>query len=476
MSRPEAVPAGAFASGPLVLRDAALFTDLYELTMAASYVREGMRDQATFSLFSRKLPRDRGFLLAAGLEDVLHFLAGFRFSADALDYVRSLGLGADVLASLADLRFTGSVRGMAEGTAVFPDEPILEVTAPIMEAQIVETAVMNFCHLQTVLASKAVRSVLAARGRPVVDFGLRRAHGLDAGMKSARCAYLAGASMSSNVLAGLHYGISPAGTMAHSYVEAFPHEIDAFRAFARAFPAATTLLIDTYDTVVAAGKAVTVAREMAARGERLGAVRLDSGDIDALSRAVRKVLDEAGFGDVRIFVSGGLDEDAIDALLEAGAPVDAFGVGTRMNVSADAPYLDMAYKIVRYGGRNILKLSAGKTTWTGEKQVWRLRDGQGRVTGDVLALRDEPPPAPGAEPLLETVMAEGTIVGRLPSLDEARRRCAAQVAALPEGVRRLHDAEPYPVRYSERLQALQRDVERATAASEVGPGVNGATR
>lgn len=465
-------PCGSFTSGPLVTRDAALFTDLYELTMAASYLREGMRDEATFSLFTRTLPPDRGFLVAAGLEDVLAFLGGFHFSEEALAYVRDLGFPGEFVAFLRSLRFTGTVRAVPEGTVVFADEPILEVTAPIVEAQIVETAVMNFCHLQTVLASKAVRSVLAARGRPVVDFGLRRAHGIDAGMKSARCAYIAGAAMTSNVLAGLSYGIRPTGTMAHSYVEAFPREIDAFRAFARAFPAATTLLIDTYDTLAAARKAVTVAREMRARGERLAAVRLDSGDIVTLSKAVRRILDEAGFDDVRIFVSGGLDEHAVDRFLAEGAPIDAFGVGTRMNVSADAPYLDMAYKIVRYGGRNVLKLSAGKATWTGDKQVWRLRDRSGRFAGDVIALREEPGP-PGAEPLLETVMVGGRPTSPPPSLEEIRRHCAEQVAALPEGVRRLRAPDEYPVVMSERLVAVQRALEAEVEAAEVGGAAGG---
>lgn len=458
---------GSFASGPVVLKDVALFTDLYELTMAASYLREGMNQEATFSLFVRRLPRGRSFLITAGLEDVLALLEHFQFSEAGLRYLRSLGsFDRAVLDFLADLRFTGSVRAVAEGTAVFGDEPILEVTAPLIEAQIVETVVMNLCHLQTLLASKAARCVIAARGRAVVDFGLRRTHGLDAGMKAARCAYIAGAAMSSNVLAGLTYGIPPTGTMAHSYVEAFPHEIDAFRAFARAFPGSTTLLIDTYDTVTAARKAVLVAKEMEARGERLAGVRLDSGDLVALSREVRAILDEAGLGDVRIFASGGLDEDEVARCLAAGARIDAFGIGTRMNVSADAPYFDMAYKIVRYAGRDVLKLSEGKKTWTGEKQVYRVHGGDGRFAGDQISTRDEPGPA-GAEPLLHTVMLGGRAVAPPPTLAEIRDRCAAQVAALPDEVRRLKDARPYPVSYSERLLALQADLEARAAAAEV---------
>jgi len=345
-----------------------------------------------------------------------------------------------------------------EGTALFADEPLLEVTAPIIEAQLVETAVLNFCHLQTLLASKAVRSVMAARGRPVVDFGLRRAHGADAGMKAARSAFLAGAPTSSNVLAGLHYGIPPVGTMAHSFVAAFPREIDAFRAFGQAFPAHTTLLIDTYDTVAGARKAAQVAKEMEARGARLGAVRLDSGDLIALSREVRRVLDEAGLAYVRIFASGGLDEEMVERCVEEGAPIDGFGVGTRMDVSADAPYLDMAYKLVQYAGRHALKTSPGKETWPGEKQVYRLRGSDGRFAEDLLALHDEPPPPGEPEPLLRPVIRDGHLLDPLPALAASRERCAAQVAALPEALRRIKDRGTYPVRYSDRLVALQRAI------------------
>jgi nicotinate phosphoribosyltransferase len=453
----------------VVLLDAALFTDFYQLTMTASYLREGMAGRATFSLFVRGLPAVRGFLVAAGLEDVVAYLQGFRFSEDALAYLRDLGrFEPGFLDALRALRFTGDVRAVPEGTVVFPDEPLLEVTAPIAEAQLVETAVMNACHLQTVLASKAARVVLAARGRPVVDFGLRRTPGLDGGLKAARSAGLAGVTMTSNVLAARAFQLTPVGTMAHSYVEAFPGEIDAFRAFARAFPGHTTLLLDTYDTVAGARQAVRVAREMASRGERLAGVRLDSGDLLALSREVRWVLDEAGFPDARILASGGLDEHAIDALLGAGAPIDAFGVGTRMGVSADAPALDMAYKLVRYDGRDVLKTSEGKETWTGEKQVYRRRTPEGRLAGDLLALREEPPPDGEAEPLLRPVLAAGRLLAPLPSLAEARARCAADLAALPEAQRRLRGAAPYPVRYSDALVARQRAL-RAAVAGRPGP-------
>ncbi|HSE05580.1 MAG TPA: nicotinate phosphoribosyltransferase, partial [Methylomirabilota bacterium] len=459
-------PRGAFASGPLVTRDAALFTDLYELTMAASYLREGMRGPATFSVFVRQLPRGRSFLVAAGLEDVLNFLRDFRYSDDALSYLDSLDLFEPAfLEHLRGLRFTGLVRAVPEGTVVFQNEPLLEITAPIIEAQLVETAVLNLVHAQTLLASKAVRCVLAARGRPVIEFGLRRTHGVDAGMKAARCAFIAGASMSSNVMAGLHYGITPSGTMAHSYVSAFPREIDAFRAFARAFPTRAVLVLDTYDPLAAARKAVRVAREMEAKGQRLAGVRLDSGDLVGLSRQVRAILDEAGLAYVKIVVSGGLDEVAIGEYLAKGAPIDAFGVGTRMDVSADLPYLDMAYKLVEYDGRPVLKSSAGKGTWAAQKQVYRrLRSGEG-FAGDVLALREEPAPPGAVEILLRAVMERGRLLAPHPTLATVRDYCAAQVASLPEEVRELGEFAVYPVSYSERLVSLQRALEAQVEAA-----------
>jgi nicotinate phosphoribosyltransferase len=467
---------GAFVSGPLLTRDAALFTDLYEITMAASYLRERMHGPATFSLYARQLPPGRSFLVAAGLEDVLNFLRDFRFSDDALSYLDSLDrFDPAFLEHLRGLRFTGLVRAVPEGTVVFQSEPLLEITAPIIEAQLVETAVLNLVHFQTLLASKAARCVLAARGRPVSEFGLRRTHGIDAGMKAARCAFIAGASTSSNVLAGLHYGIPPTGTMAHSYVSAFPREIDAFRAFARAFPAQTILLLDTYDTVAATHKAVVVAREMEARGERLAGVRLDSGDILGLSQQVRRILDDAGLTYVKIFVSGGLDETSIAAGLAAGAPVDAFGVGTRMDVSADLPYLDMAYKLVEYDGRPVLKTSPGKATWTAQKQVYRrLRSGEG-FAGDVIALREEPAPPGTVEILLRAVMERGRLLAPHPPLTVIRDYCAAQVASLPEELRELREGATYPVSYSERLVSLQRSLEAQVEAAEVAPVAGGAS-
>jgi nicotinate phosphoribosyltransferase len=440
-------PAGRF--------DAALFTDLYELTMAAAFFREGVRGSATFSLFVRRLPTERAFLVAAGLQEVLVYLRELRFSADALEYLRSLGrFEPGFLEALAALRFTGDVRAMREGTVLFADEPLLEVTAPIIEAQLLETAVINFCHLQTVQASKAARAVLAAGGRPLAEFGLRRSHGVDAGMKAARAAVLAGFDSTSNVLAGRMYGLPLSGTMAHSFVMAFPREIDAFRAYARAFPDAAVLLLDTYDPVAAAHAAVEVALELAAAGHRLAGVRLDSGELGPLSRAVRRILDAGGCAGVPIVVSGGLDEHDVASLLASGAPVDAFGIGTRVAVSADAPSLDMVYKLVRFDGRDVLKVSPGKETWVGAKQVLRQVGPDGRLAGDVLALAEEPVPA-GARGLLEPVMRAGALVRPHPALSELREHCAEELRTLPDGLRRLRQAPTYPVTPSEVLRSRQ---------------------
>jgi nicotinate phosphoribosyltransferase len=457
-------PSGAFVSGPLAMADAALFTDLYELTMAAAFFREGLGGQATFSLFTRRLPAGRGFLVAAGLEDALEYLRGFRFTDRGLDYLRSLGrFEPAFLDHLRGLRFTGEVRAVPEGTLMFADEPLLEVTAPILEAQLVETALLNLLHVQTVLASKAARSVLAAKGRTLADFGLRRSHGTDAGMKAARAALLAGFDSTSNVLAGLTWGLPLSGTMAHSFVTAFAAEDAAFRAYARAFPDAAVLLLDTYDTVAAARKAVEVARELAAAGHHLAGVRLDSGDLAALSREVRTILDAGGFPAVKVLVSGGLDEHDIAALLAQGAPIDGFGIGTRLTTSADAPSVDLVYKLVRFDGRDVLKLSPGKRTWVGAKQVVRRVGPDGRLVGDTLALAEEPVPA-GATGLLEPVMRGGELVHAHPALAEIRARCAAQLAALPDGVRRLSDPEACTPVPSEGLRERQR-----VAEARLGP-------
>ena len=431
-----------------------LLVDLYELTMGESYVREGIAErEATFSLFFRTLPPGWGYALAAGLEDALHYLEELRFSDEDLEFLRGTGLfGEPFLERLRGLRFGGRVRALPEGTAVFPNEPLLEVTGPLLEAQIAETMLLNEIHLQTLIASKAARSVGVAGGRVLVDFSLRRTHGGEAGLKVARASYLAGFDATSNVLAGRLHGIPVAGTMAHSYVEAFADELEAFRAFARAYPDNAILLVDTYDTLEGVRRAAVVAGELAAAGHRLRGVRLDSGDLLELSKGAQAILDEAGFEDAMVFASGGVDESEIARLLAAGAPIGGFGVGTKMGVAADAGFLDLAYKLVELGGRRVLKLSEGKATLPGRKQVWRLRR-DGRAEHDVLGLEGQDL---HGEPLLRDVMHEGRATWA-ESLDEIRDRARRERESLPEGVRAL-DGASYEVRVDPALERLRVEV------------------
>lgn len=438
----------------------ALVTDLYELTMAEAYLRAGETGTATFSLSIRRLPPTRRYLVVAGLEEALDYLESLRFTAEDIAFLRGTGrFSEDLLGYLCELRFRGDVRAVPEGRVVFAEEPLLEVTAPIIEAQIIETYLMNIIHLHTVLATKAARCVDAARGRAVVDFGLRRAHGLEAGMAAARAAYIAGCAATSNVAAGRRWGIPLSGTMAHSFVTAFPSELDAFRAYAHTYPDATTLLIDTYDTLQGARHAVTVADELARQGHQLRAVRIDSGDVLHLSREVRAILDAGGHPEVQIFVSGGLDEYAIADLLDAGAPIDGFGVGTRMDASEDAPTLEAAYKLVEYGGRPAFKLSPGKATLAGRKQVWRRSGPDGRFAGDVIAAADEV--IADAEPLLVPVMAGGRRLHPPEPLEAVRARCLAERDRLPDALRRIDGEGSYPVELSPRLRALQEEAREA---------------
>jgi len=443
-----------------------LLTDLYELTMAASYFRESMFQEATFSLFIRDYPPHRSYFVAAGLEHLLELLRGYRFREDSIDYLRQTGrFSSAFLDYLSTFEFTGSVRALPEGRIFFADEPILEITAPLIEGQLLETLVINVIQLETLLASKAARCVEAARGRGVIDFGLRRTHGIDAGLKAARASYLAGFLGTSNVLAGRLYSLPVFGTMAHSYVTSFPTEMESFNAYAACFPENTVLLIDTYDTLSGARKAVAIARRLAAQGKSLIGVRLDSGDLATLSREVRAILDGAGFPDVRIFASGTLDEYQIEKLLEAGAAIDLFAVGTRMGVSADAPYFDIAYKLVEYGGRPILKLSPGKKTWVGKKQVYRFRDKDRAMVRDELCLVSEP--SPGGEPLLEPAMEKGVVVRPVESLETIRARFNADRSALPLPYRAVRAGERYPVQISASLEALEEETVKAVMAKEL---------
>ncbi len=430
-----------------------LFTDLYELTMAQAYFSQGMFAPATFSLSIRRYPHRRAYFVAAGLQDVLDYLSGLHFSGAGLDYLRSTGIFTEeFLDYLGGLRFTGSVRAIPEGRLFFTDEPPIEVTAPIIEAQLAETFILNQINLQTLLATKASRCVWAAQGRILSDFATRRTQGTDAAMKMARSSYIAGFQSTSNVLAAQRYGIPPAGTMAHSFISCFTLETDAFRAYASTFPDRSIFLLDTYDTIEGAHRAVEVAKEMEAAGHRLLAVRLDSGDFDSLSRSVRRILDDAGLDYVRILASGGLDEYELDALVRAGAPIDTFGVGTKAGVSADAPWTDIAYKLVSYDQRPVMKLSTDKVSLPGAKQVFRFRDGAGQLDRDIIGLHDES--IPGGTPLLTQVMAEGRRTGPDPALAEIRERFYKDFRGLGDRFKELVEPPRYPVSISPRLEQL----------------------
>jgi nicotinate phosphoribosyltransferase len=434
------------------MRTSALFTDLYELTMAQAYAAEHLDGTAAFELTFRKMPANRNYIVAAGIGDVLEFLANFHFEDEELNYVRQTGdFTEEFLSRLKDLRFTGDVYALPEGTLVFPNEPIVQVIAPIIEAQLMETYVLNQIHFQSLAVAKAARVVEAARERSVVDFGSRRAHGTDAAVKVARATYLAGGAGTSNVLAGQTYGIPVFGTMAHSYVQAHDSEVASFEAFASRYPG-TTLLVDTYDTLKGVRKVVDLSRKLGDRF-RVRAVRLDSGDLGALASEARKLLDEGGLQDVTIFASSSLDEYEIQKLVNSGAPIDAFGVGTKLAVMEDASHLDMAYKLVEYGGKGRLKLSTSKVLHPGRKQVFR-RVENGRMIGDVIGRFDEPLPG---QPLLQCVMRNGVPTTRI-DLGESRCRLQHELACLPDQLRAI---EPSPVPYAVSFSAcLGRDLDR----------------
>ena len=431
-----------------------LLTDLYELIMAASYWRRGMNDQATFSLFVRRLPAERGFLVAAGIESCLDLVQELRFDEEDLRYLReTLGFTARDLDSFRRFRFTGEIWAIPEGRVALAGEPLVQVTAPLAEAQLIETVLLNQVTFETTIASKAARCVIAAGGRDVIDFSFRRTQGIEAGLDVARVSALVGFASTSNVEAARRYGLVASGTMAHSYIEAFPGETDAFRAFAQDFPGRATFLVDTYDTIRGVERAIAVIKELGLQGR--SGIRIDSGNLGRLARQSRRMLDQSGLEHVRIFVSGGLDELQIDELVRSGAPIDAFGVGTRMGVSADHPYLDTAYKLVRYGERPVMKLSRGKVTSPGRTQVFR----KSRPFGDLVALYDEAAPT-GREPLLEQVMARGRRKGRRPSLAQSRARFEADLALLPDAARDLRAPRAPSVRSSRAVQRMSAETQR----------------
>jgi len=428
-------------------------TDLYEFTMAAAYWEKGKNEEATFSLYLRP-QADRGYYVSAGLASAIEMLTHFRFTTDDIAYLDQLGLFKPAFLSfLQRLRFEGEVRALSEGTIFFPDEPVLEVTAPLIQAQLLETGLINMIGLHTLIATKAARCVHAAKGRQLIDFSLRRTQGQDAGLAAARSTYLAGFAATSNVLAGQRLGIPLAGTMAHSFIQSFEHEIEAMNAYAEIFPENTILLIDTYDTVEGAKKAVKIARRMAVSGKRLIGVRLDSGDTVTLSRQVRQIFDAAGLTELKIFASGGYDEFNVDEALERGAAIDAFGVGTHVGVSADQPFLEMVYKLVRYGGRDVRKLSTGKQTLSAPKQIYRFKDATGGFLEDIIGCRDDD--LHEGEKLLLPVVRNGEQCHALPELNEIRHHFTSEFASLPETYKQLRSPPRYPVRMSDCLKIKQ---------------------
>jgi nicotinate phosphoribosyltransferase len=444
-----------------------LLTDLYQLNMIEAYLARGETRTAVFELFVRKLPRRRGFLMAAGLEQALEFLEGLRFSSDEIGWLKSTGrFNARTLAYLSDLRFTGNVHAMPEGTIFFANEPILRVTAPLPEAQLVETRLINLVHFQSLIASKAARMVLDAPGKQLVDFGLRRAHGAEAGLLAARASYIAGFTGTATVLAAKLFDIPVFGTMAHSYIQAHDSETVAFERSAHARPEGLVFLIDTYDTEAAARKVVALAPRLKAAGISVSGVRLDSGDLIALSKSVRRILDEGGLADVTIFASGGLDEDQLMAMAKANAPIDGFGIGTSLTTSSDAPALDCAYKLQEYAGLPRRKRASGKATLPGRKQVWRRYGPDGRMAGDTLSVENDDQ---DGNALIHRVMQAGKRVSPAPTLDEIRKHAARELQRLPASLRELEPSTTYPVQVGETLVDIAAEFDRRLTEEERKP-------
>jgi nicotinate phosphoribosyltransferase len=452
-----------------------LLTDLYQLTMLQGYFKQRMGDTAVFEFFVRELPSHRSFLLAAGLEQALEFLENARFTDEELDWVANYGhFSKKFVKDLKEFRFQGDVHAMPEGTVFFPYEPILRVTAPLPQAQLVESRLINLLNFQTMVASKAARCVLTAPGKLLVDFGLRRAHGAEAGLLAARASYLAGFAGTATVLANPLFDIPVFGTMAHSFIEAHDRETDAFVNFSRAQPQNVTLLIDTYDTEAAARKVVKLAPALKKEGIEIKAVRLDSGDLADHAWNVRKILDEGNLSQVRIFSSGNLDEYKLKSLLHEKAPIDGFGIGTHLDTSEDAPYLDCAYKLIEYAGIPRRKKSEGKATWPGRKQVYRRYDDDGRMLTDIVTLETD---EQSGEPLIRHVMANGCRIQPATPLSESRLHAQNQLARLPEPLTRLTPSTTYPVTISQLVRDLAETVDREVveraAESEKEPARNG---
>jgi nicotinate phosphoribosyltransferase len=437
-----------------------LTTDLYELNMVQAYLDQAENKEAVFEFFVRRLPARRGFLLAAGLDDALAYLEGLHFSASEIDWLRGTKrFRSNLIDYLAAFRFAGDVHAIAEGTACFANEPLVRITAPLPMAQLIETRLINILHYQTLIASKAARMVLAAPKKILSDFGLRTAHGAEAGLFSARASYIAGFAGAANVLAGERYGIPVVGTMAHSFIQVHDDEITAFENFARARPDGVILLIDTYNTEAGAQKVVELAPKLKADGIAIRGVRIDSGDLAAMARKVRAILDAGGLKDVIILASGGINEDVLQTMMAAKAPIDGFGIGVNLDASVDAPSLDCAYKLQEYAGKPRRKLSEGKVTWPGRKQIWRSYGSDGSMRGDILSLESDSPPG---ESLIAPVMRAGKRLAPAPTLAQIRERAARELARLPEPLRKLETGFDYPVQISDALSALAKQIDAQT--------------
>jgi len=444
-----------------------LLTDLYQLNMIEAYLAYGEIKTAVFELFVRELPVRRGFLMAAGLEQALEFLETLRFSSDEIDWLKGTKrFSARTLEYLANLRFTGDVHALPEGSIFFANEPILRVTAPLPEAQLVEARLINIVHFQTMIASKTARMVLAAPGKLLVDFGLRRAHGAEAGLMAARASYIAGFSGTATVLAAKLFDIPVFGTTAHSYIQAQDSETVAFERFAHARPEGVVFLIDTYDTEAAARKVVALAPRLDAAGIKVSGVRLDSGDLIALSKSVRRILDDGVLADVTIFASGGLDEDQLMAIAQANAPIDGFGIGTSLTTSSDVPALDCAYKLQEYAGSPRRKHATGKATWPGRKQVWRHYGPDNLMVGDTLSVEND---HQQGEPLIHPVMQAGKRIATSPTFDDIRAHAARELRLLPAPLRELKPGATYKVRVGQALVDLATQFDRHLKERERKP-------
>jgi len=439
-------------------RSSALLTDLYQLTMLSAYFELGMQQTAVFEYFVRRLPDTRNFLIAAGLEQVLDYLEALQFTSDELEWLANCGrFKPAFIERLATFRFTGEVYAMPEGTVFFGDEPVLRVIAPLPEAQLIESRLINLMNLQISVASKAARCRIAAGEKELIDFGMRRAHGYEAALLGARASFIGGVDASACVEAARQFGIPLSGTMSHSFVQAHDHEIQAFTNFAACHSEQLTLLIDTYDTSHAAHTVATLARELANQKIKIAAVRIDSGELGEEAHRVRSVLDAAGCTDIKIFVSSSLDESAIAALIRAQAPIDGFGVGTKLATSADAPALDCAYKLHEYADKPRRKRSSSKATWPGRRQIHRTYDDHGYIAMDMVSRVDE---VCEGKALLQPVMLKGRRVCPDPSLETIRKHCKAEIATLPIALRSLDHGPSSPVKISSQLIALAAEMDR----------------